>query len=187
MIGIIGRMRSGKTLLQSILASYFSGQTGLTLWANYPLVGSKKVETTRDLWGLNDCVFCFDEIWMTMDSRFWKDNAAMTYWIMQTRKRGVLVFYTAQHRSEIEKRVRLATDIFIFCEHKKINGKDAHKYTFLEPDLMDEDIFKVGRSYLLTKPELWYNLYDSFKLMWPIDHVKVSKKEIMEMSSAGKV
>jgi len=60
MIGIIGRMRSGKTLLQSILADYFYKKTGLTLWANYPLYGANKVKTTRDIWGLNQCIFCFD-------------------------------------------------------------------------------------------------------------------------------
>lgn len=182
MIGIIGRMRSGKTLLQSIMANYFVSKTNLTLYANYPLVGSKQVKTTRDIWALNDCIFCFDEIWMTMDSRFWKDNATLTYWIMQTRKRGVLVFYTAQHRSEIEKRVRLATDLFIFCNSIEINGKKGHKYTFLEPDLMDEDCFNIGRSYLLLKPEIWYNLYDSFKLMWPIDYVKMTTEEIKQIS-----
>lgn len=184
MIGIIGRMRSGKTLLQSILADYLHKQTGLDLWANYPLVNSKQIKTTRDIWGLSECIFCFDEIWMTMDSRFWKENASLSYWIMQTRKRGVLVFYTAQHRSEIEKRVRLATDLFIFCSHLKVNGRNAHKYTFLEPDLMDEDAFIVGRSYVLTKPEVWYTLYDSFKLLWPIKYEKMSESEIKAISEA---
>ena len=182
MIGIIGRMRSGKTLFQSILADYLIKQTGLTLHANYALAGAKQVLTTRDIWGLNDCIFCFDEIWMTMDSRFWKDNASLTYWIMQTRKRGVLVFYTAQHRSEIEKRVRLATDIFIFCQLTEVAGQKAHKYTFLEPDLMNEDVFSVGRTYILEQPERFYGLYNSFKLMWPIEYVMMTNKEIKEIS-----
>jgi len=118
-----------------------------------------------------------------MDSRFWKENASLTYWIMQTRKRGVMVFYTAQHRSEIEKRIRLATDIFIFCSPLKIQGKPAHKYTFLEPDLMNEDVFNVGRSYILSSPEKFYSLYDSFKLMWPIEYVKMSDREIQSLST----
>jgi hypothetical protein len=185
MIGIIGRMRSGKTLLQSILADYLRKKTELELHANYPLKNSSEVKTTKDIWRLNNCIFCFDEIWMTMDSRFWKDNASLSYWIMQTRKRGVMVFYTAQHRSEIEKRVRLATDLFIFCEHKKINNKNAHKYTFLEPDLMNEDKFLIGRSYLLLNPEIWYSLYDSFKLMWPITYVKMSENEIKQISESN--
>lgn len=182
LIGIIGQKGAGKTLFQSILGTYVSQITGLPLRANYALENSEPVKTTIDIWKLRNEVFCFDEIWITMDSRFWKDNAELTYWIMQIRHRDILVLYTAQHRSEIEKRVRLATDLFVICEKQNKNNQRLHKYTFLEPDLMNEDTFKIGRTYLLSNPEKFYNIYNTKQLVWPIDYVKLSMDDIKELS-----
>lgn len=179
MIGFIGRMRSGKTLMQSILAEYLHEQTGLPIYANYDLKNSISVKTTADIWRLKNCIFCFDEIWLTLDSRFWKDNAILTYWIMQTRKRGVLVFYTAQIRTAVELRFRYATDFLVCCQV----AENGHKYTFLQPDLWDPDQFTIGKSFNLTNADRFYSIYDSFKLMWPIEYVKLSKNEIIELSS----
>lgn len=185
MVAIIGRMRSGKSLLMSILANTFyqMSKNQYQLWANYSLKNSIEVTSTKQLWKMKNGIFCFDEIWLTMDSHFWKDVSFLTYWIMQTAKRGVVVFYTAQNRHQIEKRTRSATDLFILSNSIVINGKKCHKYTFLIPDLMDEDKFTVGRSYILYEPQNYYNLFDSFKLIWPIKHEKITIDEMRKLSN----
>lgn len=183
LIGVVGQKGSGKTLFQSILGNYIHVKTGLPLRANYELANSEPVLTTRDIWKLRNEIFCFDELWITMDGRFWKENAELTYWIMQIRHRDILVIYTAQHRSEIEKRVRLATDLFVISQKIKKDNKLIHKYTFLEPDLMSEDTFTIGKSYLIYNPEKFYNLYNTKELIWQIKHVKMSFDEIQELSA----
>jgi len=183
LIGVIGQKGSGKTLFQSILGVYVHKKTGLPLRANYALRFSEPVNNTKDIWRLKNEIFCFDELWITMDSRFWKENSELTYWIMQIRHRDILVIYTAQHRSEIEKRVRLATDLFVISQKLIQNNKIVHKYTFLEPDLMSEDTFLIGRTYLISNPEMFYNLYDTKELIWRIKHVKMNFDEIQELSA----
>lgn len=183
LIGVIGQKGSGKTLFQSVLGNYVHQKTGLPLRANYALRNSEPVKTTKDIWLLRNEIFCFDELWITMDGRFWKENAELSYWIMQIRHRDILVIYTAQHRSEIEKRVRLATDLFVIAQKARSGNKIIHKYTFLEPDLMNEDVFSIGRTYLISNPELFYNLYDTKELIWQIHHVKMNMDEIQELSA----
>lgn len=182
LIGIIGKKGSGKTLFLSGLGNYIHFKTGLPLRANYNLQNSAPVKTTKEIWQLREEIFCFDELWITMDSRFWKQNAELSYWIMQIRHRDIIVLYTAQHFSEIEKRVRLATDLYVMCQKVK-KEKIYHKYTFLEPDLFDEMSFKVGRSYLLSSPELLYNTYNTKELIWNIQHIKLSFDDIVELSA----
>lgn len=177
-IGIIGAKGSGKTMVMSILGEYLHLQTNAPLRANYSLLNSIPVRTTKDIWQMKREIFCFDEIWITMDSRFWKDNAELSYWIMQIRHREVILLYTAQHRSEIEKRVRLATDLFVLCEAIEKNGRKMHSYTFLEPDIMNEDVFKIGRKYIIDDLFKWYFLYNTRELVFPIEYVKLTMEEI---------
>jgi len=121
LIGLMGKMGAGKTLSMSVLASFLASRTGLPLYSNYSLKDSRPIRNLRDLWEIDSAIFCFDEIWLTMDSRQWKDNVALTRWVNQTRKKKMLVFYTTQHINQVEMRVRKATDILIYCEKK--NGE----------------------------------------------------------------
>jgi nanoRNase/pAp phosphatase (c-di-AMP/oligoRNAs hydrolase) len=68
---------------------------------------------------LQDAVLCIDEVHVWLDSRssMQKKNKAITYFILQTRKRNVRLLVTTQHLGQTDKRLRDTTDILVFCKN----------------------------------------------------------------------
>lgn len=159
LVGIMGKMGAGKTLIQSILANYLYHQTGAKIYANYGLKNSIHIDKMSQVWKAENGIICIDEAWLSMDARLWKDNVKITQWINQTRKKKLLVFYTTQHIRQIELRMRTGTDILIYCEKKPA----GHWISFI-----DWQYGELGRRFLIDKPERYYNLYDTFEVVSPI-------------------
>jgi len=69
---------------------------------------------------LSNCVIILDEAYIYLDSRTTagKLNKLFTYFIVQTRKRGVDMFFCTQHIDIIEKRVRRACDVRGTCRYR---------------------------------------------------------------------
>jgi len=179
LVGFQGNMGQGKTLGQSVFANVVSRQTGLPIFTNYGLKYSdgrptQKITKMSDLWTLPPCILCIDEIWINMDARLWKDNVTLTRFINQTRKKGLIVFYTTQHIRQVELRVRNATDILILCERK--NG--GIWYSFV-----DWQYKFVGRQFFLADPKPFYSLYDTFELVTPIEMDSDAGKQKTSFSS----
>lgn len=160
LVGIMGKMGSGKTLSMSIIASYLSRVTEAPLYANYTLKGAEPVESMNDVMKVNGAIFCFDEMWLTMDARMWKDNVRLTHWVNQTRKKKMIVFYTTQHIRQIELRARNATDILIVAEKKK----EGHWLTFI-----DYQYKEIGKRFLIDSPDRFYSLYNTFEVLKPLE------------------
>lgn len=160
LVGIQGKMGAGKTLSASILGSYISAATNVPLSANYGLIRSERLTSMRDFWNLDGGVCVWDEIWLTLDSRLWGDNVAVSRFINQTRKKNLILIYTTQHINQVELRVRQATDILIHCERKP----EGFWLNFI-----DYQYQQVGRRYLIDRPERFYGLYDTFEVLQPID------------------
>lgn len=158
----MGKMGAGKTLSMSMLATYLNSKTKLPIYANYGLKGAQRIHNTKELWEMKQGIFCFDEIWITMDSRNWGNNVELTHWVNQTRKKGLLVLYTTQHINQVEMRIRKGTDILIYCQRKK--GKMSLQF-------IDYQYMQLGRRYFLKDPKKFYGLYDTFEV------VDVLKKE----------
>jgi len=169
LIGIMGKMGSGKTLTMTILANYLSQVNKVPLWANYGLINSKRIKTLKDLWSVDGGIVALDEIWLTMDSRMWKDNVAMTRWVNQTRKKKLIVMYTTQHIRQVELRVRNGTDILIYCERKK----GIFELTFI-----DYQYRKIGNRLLISQPNKFYTWYDTFEVLEPL--VMQEKKDFVK-------
>jgi len=176
----MGKMGSGKTLTMSILAGYLARQTGAPLHSNYALkypreagglTGALKIESWGDIWEMENGIFCFDEMWLTMDARMWKDNVQHSQWINQTRKKKMIVFYTTQHIRQIEMRARNATDVLIYCE----KSAAGHWLQFI-----DWQYRELGRRYLLERPSRFYDLYDTFEVLKAL---KPAKKKFEDSSS----
>jgi len=66
---------------------------------------------------LEDCIVIFDEAYQIMDSRSsgTKLNKLFSYFIVQTRKRGVDAYVCTHHLDHIDKRTRRAIDIRGAC------------------------------------------------------------------------
>lgn len=159
LVGIMGKMGSGKTLSMSILSYYLGRLLKSPVYANYNLEGSTKIQNIKELMSIENGIICFDEIWLTMDSRLWKDNVFLTQWINQTRKKKLIVFYTTQHIRQVELRARNGTDYLIYTE-KKPNG--------IWLNFVDYQYMELGRRLLINKPEKYYNLYNTYEVLKPL-------------------
>lgn len=143
----------------SILATYLSQKLQSPLYSNYTLKNSEEIKSLQNLWNIENGIICFDEMWITMDSRLWSNNVTLTRWINQTRKKKLLVFYTTQHINQIELRARKATDILIYTERKKNN---------IWVTFIDYQYNTIGRKYLLSNPKLYYDLYNTLETIKPL-------------------
>lgn len=159
LIAIAGTQGSGKTLLMSILSTFLAQQTNSPLTSNYSLKGSKKILKQSDLWDTNNSIMCLDELWLTMDSRLSRDNVFLTRFINQTRKKGLVVFYTTQHMSQVDLRIRNATDYLIFCENK--NGEIVVKF-------IDYQYGIIHKQFVISDPKKFYPLYDTYQVLQPL-------------------
>jgi len=163
LIGIVGKMGTGKTLSMTMFAEYLYYKFHIEIYSNYLLANAYKIEKQTDLWKIKNGIICLDEVWLTLDSRLWANNVSLTRWINQTRKKRVIVFYTSQHISQVELRMRNATDILIYCEKKDksiwLNFVDYHYGT-------------LGRKFKIEDPKKFYNFYDTFEIVWPISYKK---------------
>lgn len=155
----MGKMGSGKTLSMTIIATYLARQLGAPLFSNYSLINSGPIRNLKDLWQIENGIICLDEVWLTMDSRLWKDNVNLTRWVNQTRKKKVVVFYTTQHIRQVELRMRQATDILIYCEKKPA----GHWLNFV-----DYQYNNLMRRFLIADPRPFYSLYNTFEVVNPI-------------------
>jgi len=165
MIGLQGKMGTGKTLTMTVLGIYLSIRTQTPLYANYTIktYPSKRIRSSTDLWDANHGIVLLDEAWLTLDSRLYNDNVKLTRWINQTRKKDLILLYTTQHIRQIELRMRNATDILINMS-KETRG---HWLQFI-----DWQYRELGRRYLLPNPKKFWGLYDTYEVLEPLKIAK---------------
>lgn len=160
LLGVVGKMGAGKTYSMSVFAYLFSHLLNVPLYANYELLEAKRIQTVEDVWKMENGIFCFDEIWLTMDSRLSKGAIDLTRWINQTRKKKVIVMYTSQSFGQVDLRVRKATD-FLFYAFK---DHGAQKFTIVDAQYGD-----VGKTLAIRQPEKFYHLYNTFEVLQPLE------------------
>jgi thymidine kinase len=103
-VGFIGDMGSGKTLSMVRLA-YSLHLKGYTIYSNFKLFFPFEYFTLQDILSyaensqnFTNTVFLIDEAHIFMDSRRSASarNLALSYFILQTRKQNVWLFFTTQ-------------------------------------------------------------------------------------------
>lgn len=161
LVAFIGYQRAGKTMSMTVIAEYMRQKTGIDIAANYPFyTAGKDIKDLKSLMELKNCVICIDEFWLTMDSRLFKDNVLLSQWVLFTRKKDVVVFYTTHNMGNIDVRVRGATDIVVYCER----ASDTDIWlTFI-----DWQRGTLQMKFLLNDISRFYSLYDSFAVLKPL-------------------
>lgn len=156
LIGITGNLGSGKTLSGVILANFLRRMIGAEVRSNMlKMKGATPFWDMQEVWNMENSILLWDEMWITADSRMWKSNVAMTDFIMLTRKKGLILIYTAQKFGQLDKRIRDVTDYVIVCDKRK----EGIWMSFI--DTYDE---RRGRRYLIPHPEQFYSLYDTLEI-----------------------
>lgn len=78
---------------------------------------------------LQNCVMAIDEIHVLLDSRnsISKRNKLLTYFILQTRKRGVVLMFTTQDEGQVDLRLRRNVDFWVYCRRLRRQCKSCRK------------------------------------------------------------
>ena len=154
--GIVGDLGGGKTLLMTY-QGYKRFLRGQRIMANYGvrykharLNAAVLVEMDADL---QDLVILGDEFHIVIDSRnsMTADNKAITYFVLQTRKRNVHLYFTTQDEGQVDVRLRMRVDYWIYCTRI---GKHHFRYKiYTRRGKLIGTLVLDGRKY--------YHLYDT--------------------------
>jgi hypothetical protein len=152
---IVGELGSGKTLVLTLLG-YKAYKLGYKVFSNYWVAFPHvKVINPLDIEKIREGIFLADELWVWVDSRLSgsEQNQFLSKILLKTRKKKIILMYTAQNLSQIDLRIRNITNWYIFpiydiytkyCKYyvTDIAGNVILKRKFYAPPL-----FKIYNSY----------------------------------------
>jgi len=179
-IAVVGKRGMGKTLLMTWLLWHYAKQSGLPVYSNYSLklpgVECKKMskefmrtffETKGEAFlKMNGGLLAIDEFTLFLDAYDFRSKAAklFSYFVLQTRKRNVSLFYTVQQMNLVPLRMRNNTDLII--EPYYNDGDD-----FIQYDIFDyEAPFKEFKKTLIVKNiKQVFDMYDSTEIIDTMD------------------
>lgn len=187
-IGIVGDMGSGKTLLMSYML-YSDFKDGIKIYSNYKLnfqfeyLSPSVIENLFKLKG-EKVSFGIDEMHIFLDARssFSSKNKLISYWILQTRKRGITLYYTTQYYSQVDKRLRNSTDYLIKAYNLGDKNNPILFYSiFKKVDVVggSENYIEL-KSFFLKNIKKFFKLYDTTEIINPFndkDNDKDNDKE----------
>ena len=162
-IGINGDIGSGKTVLGVYLA-YKLKKKNYKIMSNvkikFPDGSESEAINVKNLEHLDNCVIVLDEAHTILDSRrsASKTNLTTSYFILQTRKRGIVLIYTAQLGTSVDKRLRNVQDYNIVA----IKNKKYFKYLISNQT--------QERSIIIDKEKFKpiFKMYDTNQIIPPI-------------------
>lgn len=163
-VAICGGLGSGKTLLLSRYA-YKEFMKGKKIFANYNLnFEHTKIDLVTLLNlkpELQNSGILMDEIYIYMDSRMsmTKRNRLLSYFVFQTRKLGVTLYFTSQHIGQVETRLRNMVDILCIC-------KQTVKKDWFKIDMVDyRDFPDIRQNTFIYNGSVYYPMYDTKELV----------------------
>jgi len=171
---------SGKTLSMVRETLKYHNQ-GYKIYSNFHLTIPYEPLNFDDLFrmaeaqeSLSNVVILLDEVHILLDSRsgMRKENKLVTFWLNQTRKMGVKLYYTTQHMHQIDKRLRSGTDFFVFCEGIKYKAGDKKEWFICVNTITDGDNLKEER-FVANK---FFKYYDTNQVISFLHTGKEAKK-----------
>jgi hypothetical protein len=165
-VGIQGGLGSGKTLLMSryLIKDALAGRD---VHANFnlhhvkftPLDIAMLLDNKVDLHNVSVGI---DEFTVFADCRTSMSNTMITYFILQTRKRNVCLYYTTQDFGMLDKRIIRHTHMFITAD--KCKDDDYRVYTVI--DARDRDAIP---SVFALRISNWFKFFDTDEIIMPLE------------------
>lgn len=157
-----GNLGEGKTFGMSVIAHYFAARARrarlpVDIYANYGLLGSKPLVNYKDFFHVAkspNSICLMDEAHVNLDSRLFHkgSNIYMTQFFFYLRKLHTSLFMTTPNIRNLDSRIRLLTNILVFCR-KNPSGFIYEIYDFQAEKLLSQkflpkhiaqEIFKSG-------------------------------------------
>lgn len=176
-IGIEGGIGSGKTILMTRYL-YKDYKKKKSIFANYNLKFkhekidmSKILEMHENKFNLRDCSIGIDEMTVFADCRRSgsKLNRLISYFILQSRKRSVDIYFTTQNLQMVDFRLCDYMDFQILA--KKCKDIKTHKELdgYAEYQIFDiRDINDIKRRKFIMKLAPYYEMYDTYEVILPL-------------------
>lgn len=178
-VAIVGLPGSGKTCLQTYLGKRLHAN-GRKVVTNYrvkfphtalPSLPPRKPKEPQEEWlqrvhkvfgELQDTLILWDEAHIYVDSRHSSSgqNVLWSYFITQTRKRGVDLLFTTQALHQVDLRLRTLVNMVIDC---KDMGQDLTLATLWQPSTTDSG-WARGKRMLLQRAWV-YKDFDSYQVI----------------------
>jgi len=159
----VGNLGQGKTYSMTVLASYLHKKYKLPIYANYALKDAKLLRNFDDVLAARNGIVCLDEAHIFLDSRGFKDpnSRTATQWLLQTRKKDLIVLYTTQNFGQVDIRMRRITDFLGLCKRQPGKG--------ITIQFVDAQEWKLLRKNTIFEPlDRFYHLYDTKEIVTPI-------------------
>jgi len=185
LIGAFGGFGSGKTLILASYCCHVANKPNYKVFTNFT-VKHKNITIVEpiDLLNINptdyNVLLGLDEVYAWLDSRMsqTKVNRFLSWIILQSRKRNMDIFYTAQLGSSVDLRLRDLTDIVIYCMRTSLKPKADFVY------IMELNLgWSVRRAKFLLpykKARKFFQYFDTREIVQPIE-IERLKKELMKL------
>lgn len=185
-IGIEGGLGTGKTVYMTRLL-YLDSKKGFPVMSNYKLMNVKHemldvsnvLEMNESNVQLKNMSIGIDEITVFMDCRRAMSNLMISYFILQSRKRNVNIYYTTQSFDMVDNRLIDHTDFQVMCSkiYNK-NGseiKDYRRYCIFDM----RNLRDIHESIFNLKISSYYKYYDTNEVILPpIRQKKIQYKKV---------
>ena len=175
-VGIIGDVRSGKTLLMVNFA-LFSSRNRLVK-TNLKRLDHENYEHVTisdflDFDKFDNCDVYIDEIYTWLESRFSFDevNLALSHFGFQSGKRNVNIIWTAQFMMSVDIRYRFLAKVLFSCAHDKENHVFRYKRyirTMIGEPPYQEPHYQYIDDFYITENDAkkyLYDKYDTFEII----------------------
>jgi len=163
----LGRRGAGKTttMIKDAYIEYKKGRRIISNMESVPFaeyMSNDQIKQINKESAIEDAVLLIDELQIFFDSRrsMKKDNLNFSYFVQQTRKRGVDILGTTQFSNTVEKRVRDHTDFVARPKYLKEYG--LIKVTYIdETSTEDDDITEPIKRSVVFNPRKVFKLFDT--------------------------
>ena len=119
-VGFFGFQRSGKTLLASIFAEHLRQSYGIPVYTNMSVENWTTIRSISEIpFNFESKIVLLDEIYFSLDSRAWKDNATSSIFLNTIGKQEILFLYTAISPDMVEMRLRDQTELMFIAKNIK--------------------------------------------------------------------
>lgn len=171
-LGFVGDMGSGKTL-SMVRFAYSLYTKGYQVYSNMKLNFPFQYFSLQDILSYAEneqnfinTVFLVDEAHIFMDSRgsMTKRNLILSYFVLQTRKRNVWLFFTTQYYHQIDKRLRASSNAIVECSSKVLD--DSRMFILNTFNIMKSH--KVVTKSFAFLGNKYFGLYDTNEVVKPV-------------------
>jgi len=168
LISVLGNLGSGKTLFLAYLSTKFKRKVYSNFKLNIENYVQLKVINLLNL--PNNIDVFIDEGYTWLESRVSSKvlNRYLSYILLQSRKRTINIYITAQLFSTVDIRFRHQSDILVLCN--KIKNGFQYKILNIKNGKYKNFIFS------LSKAKEYFDVYDTYEIVEPY------QKEQMEFS-----